>query len=87
MVSIEQNVWGMTPEGEAIILYSLRNDKGAEVQLSNFGAAIVSVKMPDREGRMADVVLGYKHPEGYFFDGPPRERASGAAPTASPSGA
>ena len=25
--------------------------------------------MPDREGRMADVVLGYKHPEGYFFDG------------------
>ena len=69
MVSIEQNVWGMTPEGEAIILYTLRNDKGAEVQLSNFGAAIVSVKMPDREGRMADVVLGYKHPEGYFFDG------------------
>ena len=69
MVSIEQNVWGMTPEGEAIILYTLRNDKGAEVQLSNFGAAIVSVKMPDREGRMADVVLGYNHPEGYFFDG------------------
>ena len=59
----------MTPEGEAIILYTMRNDKGAEVKISNFGAAIVSVTMPDREGRMADVVLGYKHPEGYFFDG------------------
>ena len=59
----------MTPEGEAIIRYTLRNDSGAEVQLTNYGAAIVSVKMPDREGRMADVVLGYKHPEGYFFDG------------------
>ena len=58
-----------TPEGEAIIRYTLRNDSGAEVQLTNYGAAIVSVKMPDREGRMADVVLGYKHPEGYFFDG------------------
>ena len=69
MVQIEQHVWGMTPEGEAIILYTLRNDSGAEVQLTNYGAAIVSVKMPDREGRMADVVLGYKHPEGYFFDG------------------
>ena len=69
MVTIEQHVWGMTPEGEAIILYTMRNDKGAEVKLSNFGAAIVSVTMPDREGRMADVVLGYKHPEGYFFDG------------------
>ena len=69
MVQIEQHVWGMTPEGEAIILYTMRNDKGAEVKISNFGAAIVSVTMPDREGRMADVVLGYKHPEGYFFDG------------------
>jgi len=69
MVQIEQHVWGSTPEGEAIILYTLRNDRGAEVQLSNFGAAIVAAKMPDREGRMADVVLGYKHPEGYFHDG------------------
>ena len=69
MVQIEQHVWGMTPEGEAIIRYTLRNDSGAEVQLTNYGAAIVSVKMPDREGRIADVVLGYKHPEGYFFDG------------------
>lgn len=69
MVQIEQHVCGMTPEGEAIILYTMRNDKGAEVKITNFGAAIVSVTMPDREGRMADVVLGYKHPEGYFFDG------------------
>ena len=69
MVQIEQHVWGMTPEGEAIVLYTLRNDRGAEVRLSNYGAAIVSVTMPDREGRMADVVLGYRHPEGYFHDG------------------
>lgn len=69
MVQIEQHVWGMTPEGEAIVLYTLRNDQGAEVRLSNYGAAIVSVTMPDREGRMADVVLGYRHPEGYFHDG------------------
>lgn len=69
MVSIEQHVWGMTPEGEAIILYVMRNAKGAEVRLTNYGAAIVAAVMPDREGKMADVVLGYKHPEGYFFDG------------------
>lgn len=69
MVEIEQNVWGMTPEGEAIVLYTMRNGSGAEVRISNFGAAIVSVIMPDREGHFDDVVLGYKHPEGYFFDG------------------
>lgn len=68
-MNIEQHVWGMTPEGEAIIRYTLRNAQGAEVQLSNYGAGILSVTVPDREGRMADVVLGYKHPEGYFFDG------------------
>ncbi len=69
MIDIEQYVWGATSEGEAIILYTLRNGNGAEVQLTNYGAAVVAVKVPDREGRMADVVLGYKHPEGYFYDG------------------
>lgn len=69
MIDIEQYVWGATPEGEAIIRYTLRNGNGAEVQLTNYGAAVVAVKVPDREGRMADVVLGYKHPEGYFYDG------------------
>lgn len=68
-MEIEQHLWGMTPEGEAIILYTMRNDRGGEVRVSNYGAAIVAVKMPDREGRIADVVLGYKHPEGYLFDG------------------
>lgn len=69
MVEITQEVWGSTPEGEAIIRYTMRNSKGASVVLSNFGAGIVSVMMPDRNGKMADVVLGYKHPEGYFYDG------------------
>ena len=69
MITIDQHVWGMTPEGEAIILYTMRNAQGAEIRVTNFGAAVVSATMPDREGRMADVVLGYKHPEGYFFDG------------------
>lgn len=70
MVDIEQHLWGMTPEGEAIVLYTLRNAQGAEVKLSNYGAAVVAATMPDRQGRMADVVLGYKHPEDYFADGP-----------------
>ena len=43
-MTIEQNVWGVTPEGEAIIIYTLKNELGSEVQLTNVGAAIVSVK-------------------------------------------
>lgn len=69
MTEIEQHLWGCTPEGEAIVLYTLRNAKGSEVKVSNYGAGIVSIVVPDREGHMADVALGYRHPEGYFFDG------------------
>ena len=69
MIDIEQQLWGMTPEGEAIVLYTMRNAQGAEVKLTNFGAAVAGIVVPDREGRMADVALGYKRPEGYFGDG------------------
>ena len=69
MMEIEQHLWGMTPEGEAIVLYTMRNAQGAEVRLTNFGATIVGITVPDREGRMADVALGYERPEDYFGDG------------------
>lgn len=68
-MEIEQKVWGMTPEGEAVILYTMRNRHGAEVLLTNVGASIVGVRVPDRHGRLADVALGYDNPMSYFGDG------------------
>ena len=53
-MEILQQVWGSTPEGEAIVLYTIRNSKGCEVQLCNIGASIVSVKVPDRDGKIDD---------------------------------
>ncbi len=67
-MEIEQHIWGMTPEGEAVVLYTMRNASGAEVRLGTYGAAVVSVVVPDRDGRMGDVALGYKHYNGYFGD-------------------
>lgn len=68
MMEIEQHIWGMTSEGEAVVCYTMRNASGAEVRLSTYGAAIVSIIVPDREGRMDDVALGYKSYDGYFND-------------------
>lgn len=68
-MEILQHIWGSTPEGEAIVLYTIRNANGCEVQLCNIGASIVSVKCPDRDGRIDDVVLGYKDCMSYFGDG------------------
>lgn len=53
-----------------IKLFSLSNESGAEVVLSNLGAAIISVVVPDSEGKMADVALGYSNLSDYLGDGP-----------------
>lgn len=50
--------------------YTLTNDSGASVQLSPVGAGITRVVVPDRDGRMADVALGYEDLADYFYDGP-----------------
>lgn len=58
-----------TKKGD-ITLLTITNASGASVTLSTIGAGIVSVNVPDREGRMADVVLGYADPDDYMADGP-----------------
>ena len=68
-MEILQHIWGSTPEGEGIILYTMRNSRGSEVQLCNIGASIVSVKFADRNGVIDDVALGYMEPTSYIGDG------------------
>lgn len=65
---IEQDVWGLTAEGEAIVRYRMRNACGAEVELTNLGAAVTAVRVPDREGRIADVAIGYADAADYLRD-------------------
>ena len=69
-MAITKELWGKTPDGKEIYLYTLKNASGAYVQLGSVGAAIVSVVVPDKEGKLADVVIGYKDPLSYFADGP-----------------
>ncbi len=67
---ITKTLWGKTPCGQEINKYKISNASGAYVELAEIGAAIVSVVVPDRDGNMADVVLGYPEPMSYFADGP-----------------
>ena len=53
-----------------VTLITMTNRRGASVTLSNLGAGIVSIVVPDREGNMADVVLGYENAVDYMADGP-----------------
>ncbi len=69
-MDIEQKVAGFTPEGDAVVIYTMRNSKGYEVELCNMGAAIVGIRVPDREGRIDDVALGYENRMDYVTEGP-----------------
>jgi aldose 1-epimerase len=60
--------FGKLPDGTEIGLYTLRNNQGMQVAITNFGAAVVSIKVADRTGRFADVVLGYDTLAGYIGD-------------------
>lgn len=66
----EKTLWGTSPCGKEIFRYRITNDSGAYVELSSVGAGIVSVMVPDRNGVLGDVALGYRDALSYFGDGP-----------------
>jgi aldose 1-epimerase len=63
-------VFGATPAGETVTLYTLKNAKGAEADIMNYGGVVVSLKMPDRSGAMGDIVLGFDDFKGYLTPPP-----------------
>jgi aldose 1-epimerase len=62
---IQKTSFGTSSDGQAVDLYTLTNSKGMTVTISNYGGTIVSLKVPDRKGNSADVVLGYDSVGGY----------------------
>lgn len=66
--STTKKSFGKTPEGQEANLYVLTNKNGAEVAITNYGGAVVSLKVPDRNGKLADVVLGFDNVDGYMND-------------------
>ena len=63
--TITRKPFGKTADGQALSLYTLTNAHGAQVQITNFGGIVTSIKVPDRRGRLGDVVLGYPSSANY----------------------
>lgn len=57
--------FGKTSDGRWAGLYILRNARGAQLWLTDYGAAIVRLMVPDKDGELRDVVLGYDDAAGY----------------------
>lgn len=57
--------FGTSKSGEAVTIYDIENKSGEKVRVTDYGAALVSVIVPDRDGKMQDVLLGYDNVTGY----------------------
>ena len=62
---VKKSVFGKTQDGREAHLYTLSNKSGTEVAITDFGGTVVSLKVPDRNGKIGDVVLGYDTLGGY----------------------
>jgi aldose 1-epimerase len=64
-MKIESKTFGTTPGGTSVKLYTLTNRKGMVVKVSEYGALLTEVWVPDRNGRSGNVVLGFDRLEPY----------------------
>lgn len=69
-VSIVKSDYGKTDKGVQIEQYSLKNHKGMEVNIITYGGIISSLKVPNKEGKSEEVVLGFNTLEEYQKDHP-----------------
>jgi aldose 1-epimerase len=70
MKIINEDAFKGTFKGKPTALYTLKNRNGMVAQITNFGAKIVSIYVPDHNGDFADIVLGYESIEGYIKGNP-----------------
>jgi aldose 1-epimerase len=64
--AVTEEDFGKTADGVAVRAFTLTNKNGGEVRVMTYGACLMSLKMPDRDGKLDDVVLGYDQLEDYL---------------------
>ena len=62
---MKQSAFGKNSRGQEATLYTFENKNGMVMAVSDFGATLVSLLVPDGKGNLVDVVLGYDEPAGY----------------------
>ncbi len=69
-MSIGKRLFGKLPDGQEAVLYTLENRRGMKLKVTDFGAKLVELHVPDREGRLADVITGFDTLEPYLKRNP-----------------
>ena len=66
-MNLTKQHFGITPDDASVHLFTFTNDQGMEVKIINYGGIIASIVVPDRDGKLADVVHGHDTLEGYLY--------------------
>lgn len=64
-MSIEKSSFGRTKTGQAVTLFTLKNAHGLVVKLIDYGATVVAVETPDKNGKLENITLSFPTLEGY----------------------
>src|SRR5689334_24831049 len=67
---VDKQSFGKTKDGQAVDLYTLTNAGGASVSIMNYGGTVTSLNVPDRNGALGDVVLGFDTIDQYLENPP-----------------
>jgi aldose 1-epimerase len=65
-MSIKAEPFGRTADGQEVQIVTLTNGNGLAARITNYGGILVSMKTPDRKGKMGDIVLGFDNLDGYL---------------------
>jgi aldose 1-epimerase len=65
-MAIEKKPFGNTTDGKAVTLFQLTNDAGNVVELIDYGAIVVSIQVPDKNGKKTNVTAGFSSIDGYL---------------------
>ena len=68
-MAVTKSLFGKSPEGKEISLYTLSNSKGMKAAVTDLGAILVRVLVPDATGKVDDLVLGFDDGESYYGNG------------------
>ena len=68
--AVQKQPFGKTKDGTEVFLYTLKNKNKVEVQITNFGGVVTSIKVPDRNGKIDDIALGFDTLAEYEAPGP-----------------
>ncbi|HEV8606608.1 MAG TPA: aldose epimerase family protein [Tepidisphaeraceae bacterium] len=70
MAQIQMSNWGKTADGTPVELYTLINRNGVVAKIATYGATLTELHMPDKDGKMGDVVLGFDNLAQYMKESP-----------------